>query len=77
MYAAGADLFKSWGLLRFERPEPGCSTWSDKPGALAIRPIMTFNVSKTVCMIFKPLNSRYAIFDIFQHSMRVSRYSFL
>jgi len=25
----------------------------------------TFNVSKTVCMIFKPVNSRYAIFDIF------------
>jgi len=34
--------------------------------ALAIN--ITFNVSKTVCMIFKPLNSRYAIIkcDIFQ-----------
>jgi hypothetical protein len=31
--------------------------------ALAIN--MTFNVSKTVCMIFKPVNSRYAICDIF------------
>jgi len=26
---------------------------------------MTFNVNKTVCMIFKPVNSRYAICDIF------------
>jgi len=26
---------------------------------------MTFNVSKTVCMIFKLVNSRYAICDIF------------
>jgi len=26
---------------------------------------MTFNYSKTVCMIFKPVNSRYAICDIF------------
>ena len=26
---------------------------------------ITFNVSKTVCMIFKPVNSRYAICDIF------------
>jgi len=34
---------------------------------------MTFNVSKTVCMIFKPLNSRNAI--SFLHSMRVGRYS--
>jgi len=31
--------------------------------ALAIN--MTFNVSKTVCMIFKPVNSRYAICHIF------------
>jgi hypothetical protein len=31
--------------------------------ALAIN--MTFNVRKTVCMIFKPENSRYAICDIF------------
>jgi len=30
--------------------------------ALAIN--MTFNVSKTVCIIFKPVNSRYAICDI-------------
>jgi len=26
---------------------------------------MTFNVSKTVCMIFKPVNSHYAKCDIF------------
>jgi len=42
--------------------------------ALAIN--MTFNVSKTVYMIFKPMNSRYMKYVItFQHSMRVGRYS--
>jgi len=40
--------------------------------ALAIN--MTFNVGETVCMIFKPVNSRDSLCNVisFQHSLRVS-----
>jgi len=36
----------------------------DKLHQKALAIYMTFNVSKTVCMIFKPVNIQYAICDI-------------
>jgi len=42
----------------------GLQTLIDKLQQEALAIYMTFNVSKTVCMIFKPVNIQYAICDI-------------